>query len=399
VTPGLQARLDAVRARVGIADVVGGVVKLGKGRRPRGKCPFHGSKSDSFAVDPDRQRARCWGCDWSGDVVRFVQDYRGLSFMEALASLEEGAGIDARPAPAVQRVKRERPPADAIDSKAMGRHLWRIAGPDVAAIRTYLIACGVPADAISDARLADIRFAAAAPIMAWPSNRRPDSVPQAPAMVALVRRAGDWRPIGVHVTYLAPDLTGKMARARRDGQLYPARKMLGDVGGGAVVLGAYAPNLPLFAGEGIETTLSGMAIAGAGADAIGLAVLSLGNLQGHWRTVRGALPLYDPQPDGDRAAAVAFAHDGLVTGLIDADMKPLRGPIDLLTGQPKGVPLIERKGGPVVQRAMTTQERASVCAALFVRAWRDKGCRVRAVRPHMGQDFRDAALAAAGRAA
>jgi DNA primase len=108
-------------------------------------------------------------------------------------------------------------------------------------------------------------------------------------------------------------------------------------------------------------------------------------------TRSGALPLYAVRPDPARPPSI-FAHDGPVTGLIDADMKPLRGPIDPQTGARRGEPVIERRGEPVIRRTITTGERAAICAELFVRTWRAAGSRrVSAVRPHMGQDFRDAA--------
>ena len=105
----------------------------------------------------------------------------------------------------------------------------------------------------------------------------------------------------------------------------------------------------------------------------------------------GVLPLFDLRPDPQRPG-VAFAHDGPVTGLIDADMKPLAGPIDRETGKPRGLPVQERPGGPVVHRTITTGERAEICAALFTLRWRAAGCRrVTAIRPPMGQDFNDMA--------
>jgi DNA primase len=172
--------------------------------------------------------------------------------------------------------------------------------------------------------------------------------------------------------------------------------MLGGVGGGAVLfpgLGstveAMDAGAPLFVGEGLETVLSGMAIAGAGADACGLAVLSLGNLQGRPNLIRGALPLYDPRPDPD-GLPLAFRHGGRVVGLIDADMKPLKGLRDPRTGRINGMAVIERRGGPIVHRTVSSAERTSLCAALFVHAWRAKGSRAEARRPRMGQDFNDA---------
>nr|WP_184034126.1 CHC2 zinc finger domain-containing protein [Sphingomonas endophytica] len=390
-----QSRIDAIRARVDIADVIGAVVKLGRGAKPRGTCPFHGSKSDSFAVDPAHGRARCWGCQWSGDAIKFVCDFYGLTFREAVERLEGEHGLNGlnglTAAPLRRRkVERVRSDAPTVDSTTFGRFLWDHARPDCDAVRTYLLARGVPAPVLTDDRLRDLRFLGMAPIAAWRTDRPPSSMPQAPAIVALVRRVGCWTPIGVHVTFLRPDLGGKMVRQRGDGTAYPDRKMLGEVRGGAVVLGRPRDVVPLFEGEGLETTLSGMALGEATADACGLAALSLDNMQGQLVLGRNsAWPLYDPRVN-PAAPGVAFTRTGPVTALIDADMKPLRGPRDPRTGQFRGVPVIERRRGPIVWRAVTQAERAAVCSALVVQSWRAAGCHARAVRPRMGQDFNDA---------
>lgn len=401
----LQPRIDAVRARAGIVEVVGRAVKLGRGREPRGKCPFHGSKSDSFAVYPDSGRAKCWGCGWSGDSIQFVADHYGLTFIEALERLESDVGLDGLAARPVQREKEARaiPERIGVDSAVMARFIWRTARPDPPALRRWFRSRGVPEAMLGEERFADLRFHPAAPIFAWPVvigrkgpvdfSRPPRGWPNAPAMAALVRRppadpraGGEWRAIGLHVTFLSPSLDGKMARKRGDGSLFDARKMLGRAGGGAVLLGRYRPDAPLYPGEGLETVLSGMAMAGAGSEAIGLAALSLGNLQGSPRLfAKGILPLYEIEPDPERAPALAFAHDGPVSLLVDADMAPLRG----VGG--KGVALVERPGGPIVSRAISPLERAEICARLGVKAWRRAGCRrVEALRPHVGQDFNDA---------
>ena len=181
-------RVARLRARVSIATVIGAAVKLGKGKKPRGKCPFHGSKSDSFAVDVDGWRAKCWGCGWSGDAIKFVQDQYSLTFAEALARLEGGHTADLEAAPR-RREKQSVPTreVEVIESIALGRHLWKIGRYDPDAVRTYLIARGVPASILTDRRLCDFRFVGLGPIVPWRVDRGPDSVPQAPAIVALVR--------------------------------------------------------------------------------------------------------------------------------------------------------------------------------------------------------------------
>lgn len=394
-----QARIDQVLGRVDIAAVIGRVMKLGRGNR--GKCPFHGSESDSFSVAANPRRglpfAHCFGCQWHGNAIKFVADFYGISFTDALQRLEDDHGLDGAAAAPVQRERapqrpRRRADRPLVDSATMGRWIWNSGKAELDALRTYLAAGGVPPEMLGAERLAHIRFTALAPIVPWREDSQPDSVPRAPAMVALVRRPLTWEPIGVHVTFLSPDLRDKMARKRGDGSAYPARKMLGEAKGGCVLLGRFAGDCPLYPGEGLETVLSGMGLDGAAAEACGLALLSLENLQGEplrWRN--GALPLFDIRPDPEKPP-VAFAHGGRVTGLIDADMKPLRGPIDRETGKPQGLLVVERRGAPAVRRPITTAERATICADLFVKSWRRAGCsRVTALRPRMGQDFRDAA--------
>lgn len=405
-----SARVALVRERVDIGDVIGAAVKLRGRGNARGQCPFHGSKSDSLAVYGDKGRARCWGCGWTGDAIKFVQDFYGLDFKDALERLEADAGLSGLDAAPVHRARqphqrRPREEEPVVDSATMGRWLWKHGLPELGRVRSYLRARGVPDALLGDHRLSDFRFVALGPIVPWKLSGKPSDVPQAPAMVALVRKRdaiGHWQPIGVHVTWLNPACDGKMERQRPRGGAYPARKMLGPVGGGAVLLysrpsivAEIDPACALFVGEGIETVLSGMAMLGGGDDATGLAVLSLDNLQGHPRLIAGAIPLYDVRPDVERAPALAFDHMGPVTGLIDADMKPLRGPRDPRSGAFRDVPVIERrplKGNRpvIVDRAITTAERTSICAQLFTHAWRAHGCSVRAERPRMGQDFNNA---------
>ena len=448
-TPTIQERIAKVRDEADIVDVVGRAVRLSRASQPRGKCPFHGSKSDSFAVYPASGRAQCWGCDWKGDAIDFVRDHYGLSFLDALARLESDLGIIAGPgtgglrsAPAVrQKTAREWRPPETVPSAVVAKYLWDLAKPDSDALRVWLRARKVPEAMLTDHWLGQLRFCESAPIAAWPKGKGPDAVGHAPAMVALIRKIVEldgqrrFKACGVHATYLSPGLRAKMNRKRGNGSEVPPRKMYGESAGGVVLLGDYTPDCPLYVGEGIETVLSGMAIRDAGEDACGLAVLSLKNMQGEakrWKN--GVLPLFDVRPDME-SACVCFRHDGPVVGLVDADMKPLRGvlvrgpqapgathpgrlasaPVGATAGRPcgpdgaegegtkgrdgpaepkqyAGIKLVERRGGPIVQRAITSAERSMICAKLFVERWRDAGCRrVDAIRPRMGLDFNDAA--------
>lgn len=56
--------------------------------RNAGKCPFHDDKTPSFVLMRDN-RAHCFGaCGRSWDTIQFVRDRDGLSFPQAVKSLQ-----------------------------------------------------------------------------------------------------------------------------------------------------------------------------------------------------------------------------------------------------------------------------------------------------------------------
>ena len=66
--------------------------------RPKGtthwaRCPFHGEKTASFSVNRNLQIYKCFGCGESGDVIKFVEKYESLTFMEALEKLAKRANL------------------------------------------------------------------------------------------------------------------------------------------------------------------------------------------------------------------------------------------------------------------------------------------------------------------
>ena len=77
-----------------IVDVIGSYLELRqKGTTHWARCPFHGEKTASFCVNRNLQIYKCFGCGVSGDVVKFVQEYESLTFMEALEKLAKRANI------------------------------------------------------------------------------------------------------------------------------------------------------------------------------------------------------------------------------------------------------------------------------------------------------------------
>lgn len=99
-----------ILARTDIGEVIGAVVSLRKrGNDLVGLCPFHGEKTPSFHVHPDRGFFKCFGCDAAGDVIRFIQLHDNLNFVEALRVLAKRAGIQLETEdPATARVRSEK---------------------------------------------------------------------------------------------------------------------------------------------------------------------------------------------------------------------------------------------------------------------------------------------------
>ncbi|MGL6043981.1 MAG: DNA primase, partial [Sandaracinobacteroides sp.] len=86
--------LDDLRARTGLASVVGRRVKLTRaGRELKGCCPFHKEKTPSFYVNEDKGFYHCFGCGAHGDAIGFVMAQDGLTFMDAVKSLAAEAGL------------------------------------------------------------------------------------------------------------------------------------------------------------------------------------------------------------------------------------------------------------------------------------------------------------------
>lgn len=93
-----EEQKEEVKARVDIVDLVasyGHQIEY-KGGKPWVKCPFHTEKTASCQLNPSEGRYHCFGCGVSGDVIKFVMEMEGLSFMEALRKLADKVGVELK---------------------------------------------------------------------------------------------------------------------------------------------------------------------------------------------------------------------------------------------------------------------------------------------------------------
>ncbi|MBQ4600908.1 MAG: DNA primase [Oscillospiraceae bacterium] len=90
-----NAFIDELIARNPIEDVVGQYVSLKRsGGNLFGLCPFHGEKTASFSVSPDKGIYYCFGCHKGGGAVNFMMEIEGLSYPDAVRALAKRAGME-----------------------------------------------------------------------------------------------------------------------------------------------------------------------------------------------------------------------------------------------------------------------------------------------------------------
>lgn len=142
-------KLQELRDRTDIVQVVQRRVPLKKsGHDWKGLCPFHGEKTPSFYVIPDKKMFHCFGCGVSGDAIKFVMQLDSRSFREAVEMLAQEAGVDLTPPdPEEARRSQRRAQLAEVNEKACTfyeRVLWEHPKGEVA--REHLRKRGITED-------------------------------------------------------------------------------------------------------------------------------------------------------------------------------------------------------------------------------------------------------------
>ena len=145
-----------VRSANDIVDVVSEVVSVSRrGRLVWALCPFHQEKTPSFKVDSSTGLYYCFGCGEGGDVIRFVQKTKGLSFVEAVEYLAARAGIvlvGSRSSRQAQGGNRRRL-QEAVSEACDFYHRYLVEAAEAVKARTYLEKRGIGSELIARFRL------------------------------------------------------------------------------------------------------------------------------------------------------------------------------------------------------------------------------------------------------
>ncbi len=130
---------DEIKSRLDIVDVIREYVPSLKavGMNFSALSPFKREKTPSFYVSPDKQIWHCFSTDKGGDVISFVMEMEGVSFVEALRILAPKAGVTLKRENPEVSSKRNRL-LDIMESAAIFYHQTLMDSPLATAARDYV---------------------------------------------------------------------------------------------------------------------------------------------------------------------------------------------------------------------------------------------------------------------
>lgn len=81
--------VELIKSKIDIVEFLSEYIQVKKaGRNFKALCPFHSEKTPSFTISPERQTWHCFGaCAEGGDVVKFLEKWENIDFLEALKIL------------------------------------------------------------------------------------------------------------------------------------------------------------------------------------------------------------------------------------------------------------------------------------------------------------------------
>jgi putative DNA primase/helicase len=235
------------------------------------RCPAHEDREPSLSIQDANDCKMLVRCHAGCDQAQVIAKLRSRGLWE-----ENGHRRLTRPAPPV--AANNRPDRDDGKRTEAALAIWQATTPaGNTLVESYLVSRG-----LSVAPPATLRFHAG---LKHPTGGI------WPAMVALVTRGGDDKPLSIHRSFLARDGVGKAP-------VDPAKMILGPCRGGVVRLAS--PGDVLMVGEGIETCLAAMQATGqpawAALSTSGLRTLDLPD------AVRNVIVLADGDEPGEAAA-------------------------------------------------------------------------------------------------
>ncbi len=87
--------INEILRKINIVKVVEQYLALEKkGQNYLALCPFHADTKPSLSVSESKQIYKCFVCNHSGNAIKFVMDYKKLSFIGALEEIKKNLNLD-----------------------------------------------------------------------------------------------------------------------------------------------------------------------------------------------------------------------------------------------------------------------------------------------------------------
>ena len=139
------AFIDELVAQNPIEDVVGQYVTLRRsGANMFGLCPFHGEKTASFSVAPDKGIYYCFGCHKGGGVINFQMEVEGMSYPDAVRALAKRVGMEVPEDEQYQSRYRAQERLWALHKEAARFYHSKLYAPEGASALRYATDRGMP---------------------------------------------------------------------------------------------------------------------------------------------------------------------------------------------------------------------------------------------------------------
>ncbi|TGY88355.1 DNA primase [Marinicauda algicola] len=132
--------IDEIKARVRPSDLIGRSVALKRqGREWVGLSPFKKERTPSFFVNDEKGFYHCFASQKHGDVITWLQETQGLSFIEAVEQLASEAGLDM-PRPDPEAARREERKKSLVEWMEAAQAFFerKLKGSEGAEARAYL---------------------------------------------------------------------------------------------------------------------------------------------------------------------------------------------------------------------------------------------------------------------
>ena len=141
---------EEIKSKLDIVEVIREYIQVkAAGVNFQALCPFHHEKSPSFVISPDKQIWHCFGCGKGGDILTFVQEMEGLSFIDTLRLLAPKAGVVLKQENKEEYSRRSRM-LDCLQVAAGQYQKWLESEENGIKMKAYLLKRGLSEQTIQD---------------------------------------------------------------------------------------------------------------------------------------------------------------------------------------------------------------------------------------------------------